>query len=738
MLKSHVHQNQFLLVLLTTTVVIMGFPGATSAQENQFQPMVLLDDNPRQDSDRSWISRVHLRDVNEDDATDMISVKESISRTGERRLSFSWTANDNDKVPFAERVEFGPNRVVYREESDLILGSYARDMRSTMADLNGDSLADIIAVHTDSITNAITVSVHYNTGRISPRFLSSQALLTLPITSTAVHFVDMDGDEDLDVIGQTNVRGLNQAVVLLNTGGPTNFGPLSPPLSIGRADSMAQATIAVGDVNGDGLNDVVQSRQKQDYIYLNNGTARPFSASTTPQAVYHDDLASRIIRLKDLDNDGDLDLISIKGRSGQSRYFLNEGADGLFSKAPARVIGIAGARLCTLNVADYNRDGYKDLLTGQCAPGRSPIRLFVNSGNRVPFARLTPGVAGPVLLKIPQLDSADIDNDGDMDFLTLDDGRNMYLNNDFRQTPMPVLRVTTDEAVTEDVGSVYVDVELAEALTSPVRLEFGTRPLSAVNGQDAFKGIFSFVNGANIDKEVVNIKIIEPTGVLPQILVRSARALETAGALNFKVALDRATTQSVSLDIATHPVADGAKPGVDYYGKTETVTFAPGQRQQNFTVEILADSEREGVERFGLNLFNIQGAELAEPGAEIHGYIVDQRPATVRYGEPAHIDIVEGQSARVTLTLDRALDETASVRMITQAVSTASAGKDFREIDTVLRFQPGQKRRTVTVSTIDDRAKETIESFRVYIVDRAQNLRAPDRIWKTIRIIDND
>jgi len=234
MLKSHLHQTQFLPVLLVATVVTVGFPDTTSAQENQFQPMVLHDDNPRQDSDRSWVSRVHLRDVNEDNATDMISVKESISRTGDRRLSFSWTANDNDKIPFAERVEFGPNRVVYREETDLILGSYARDMRSTITDLNGDSLADIIAVHTDAITNAITLSVHYNTGRISPRFLSSQALLVLPVTSTAVHFVDMDGDGDLDVTGQASIQGLNQAVVLINTGDSTRFGPLSPPLLIGR------------------------------------------------------------------------------------------------------------------------------------------------------------------------------------------------------------------------------------------------------------------------------------------------------------------------------------------------------------------------------------------------------------------------------------------------------------------------------------------------------------------------
>jgi len=487
--------------------------------------------------------------------------------------------------------------------------------------------------------------------------------------------------------------------------------------------------------------------------------------------VSHDDLASRIIRLKDLDKDGDLDLISIKGRSGQSRYFLNEGADDLFSTAPARVIGIAGARLCTLNVADYNRDSFKDLLTGQCAPGQSPVRLFINSGSRIPFARLTPGVPGPVLQKIPQLDSADIDSDGDMDFLTVADSRNMYLNNDFRQTPMPMLRVTADEIVAEDTGSVYVNAELAQAQTSPVRLEFGTRPLSAVNGQDffgvferitfepgetqksirihileddeaeeleEFKGIFSFVNGANIDKDVVNIKIIEPDGTLPQIRARSAKALESDGELNFRIVLDRPTTQVVSLDISTRPIADGAKSGIDYNGKTETVTFAPGQQQQNFTVGILTDSEREGVEKFGLNLFNIQGAELAEPETEVFGYIVDQRPATVRYGEPAHIDIVEGQSARVTLTLDRALDETTSIRMITQAVSTATAGADFREIDTVVRFPPGQKRRAITVSTIDDRTKETVESFRVYIVDGAGNLRAPDRIWKTIRIIDND
>jgi len=75
--------------------------------------MVLTDKNSRTDSDRSWISSIHLHDVNDDSAPDMISVIESINRLVNNQLSFTWTANDYHKVPFAERLEFGPNRVMY-------------------------------------------------------------------------------------------------------------------------------------------------------------------------------------------------------------------------------------------------------------------------------------------------------------------------------------------------------------------------------------------------------------------------------------------------------------------------------------------------------------------------------------------------------------------------------------------------------------------------------------------------
>jgi hypothetical protein len=97
-----------------------------------------------------------------------------------------------------------------------------------------------------------------------------------------------------------------------------------------------------------------------------------------------DDLAGGVA-LEDFDRDGYLDIVvSAAGLSSQLRYFHNNG-DGTFSDftEAAGLTGLTGG--LNINHADYNNDGYPDVLVlrggWQGNDGRYPLSLLRNNGD---------------------------------------------------------------------------------------------------------------------------------------------------------------------------------------------------------------------------------------------------------------------------------------------------------------------------------------------------------------------
>jgi enediyne biosynthesis protein E4 len=184
--------------------------------------------------------------------------------------------------------------------------------------------------------------------------------------------------------------------------------------------------IAVGDINGDGLQDFFiggSSGYPGSFFVQNN------NATFTEKNFLSKREEDMGVLLFDCDSDGDLDLFCTSGSSQfltntllyQSRLYKNDGY-GNFER-DTMALPVMDASTCTLNACDYDKDGDLDLFVGgRITPVMYPLApqsfILQNNGKGV-FTNAT-GQVAPQLQKAGMVSSAiwsDYDNDGWMDLL---------------------------------------------------------------------------------------------------------------------------------------------------------------------------------------------------------------------------------------------------------------------------------------------------------------------------------
>ncbi|MEQ9441398.1 MAG: VCBS repeat-containing protein [Cyclobacteriaceae bacterium] len=186
--------------------------------------------------------------------------------------------------------------------------------------------------------------------------------------------------------------------------------------------------IAVGDVDGDGLDDFYVSgpADKQGHFFMqqSNGTFRDTRPMTNP-----DSLGEEMgVLLFDADNDGDLDLYTVGGSYEfqandphlQDHLYRNNG-QGQFTLDEAALPTLLSSGSC-VKAADYDQDGDLDLFVGgRVVPGNypAPPASYILNNDQGRFTNVTAEVL-PVLDSLGMISDAlwtDFDNDGQVDLL---------------------------------------------------------------------------------------------------------------------------------------------------------------------------------------------------------------------------------------------------------------------------------------------------------------------------------
>jgi hypothetical protein len=326
--------------------------------------------------------------------------------------------------------------------------------------------------------------------------------------STAVVLGDVNGDGHLDVV-VSNCNGPNR--LYLNSGGPDPFAGVAGLDITGDMDYTR--ALDLGDVDGDGDLDLVVGNTEQPdgsgptRLYFNNGSqADPFAdaaVSDIPNALFE----TKAVALRDIDGDGDLDLVAA-AFEGQTWLYLNNGTADPFSDHIAHPVSQGDAQTKAMALGDVDNDGDLDVVLGI---ENQPNALFLNNGSTHPFSDT---VAIPITLDADPtraLALGDLDGDGDLDLVAangIDDSEvvfpnKLYLNLDpatpFSGTVGLTVTADADPTWALALGDVDGDADLDLVVGNFVDPEGYANKLYLNNGTaDPFSGTVAITVSTHI------------------------------------------------------------------------------------------------------------------------------------------------------------------------------------------------------------------------------------------------
>ena len=385
-------------------------------------------------------------------AIDQTNINTACSSTALSKW-YSYTPNVNAMVTVSSdliaNICKDTNFSVYTGNCLTGLTCIASDDNSGNINCNSGNNFSNLSTKTFEVTAGVTYYIVWDDKWSADGFDFSltQVPIIIPITYTTqtistinssfnICVVDMNGDHKDDIVGinATNMRIHTQG----NT--PGNFTVTDHNFSFSGATTAALLpnwSMAAGDYNRDGFNDLVLGNGSGATIITSLNSGANYSATVPGQYIF-----SQRTNFSDLNNDGNLDIF-VCHDIAPSCYYLNNGSGNLSFYQSTVTPGSMNIATSTGNYAtlftDFDNDGDSDVFVSKCSG--PPCELYRYDGNNT-YTNIS-ATAGINVTPIQTWSSAiaDFDNDGDMDIIiTASANLHKYFRNNLDTTN------TTEEA----------------------------------------------------------------------------------------------------------------------------------------------------------------------------------------------------------------------------------------------------------------------------------------------------
>ncbi|WP_281233920.1 T9SS type A sorting domain-containing protein [Flavobacterium gelatinilyticum] len=322
---------------------------------------------------------------------------------GDNDIDLLVNSKDDAKLAWLENTDglgfYGKQHIITESVTSGNITPYAYP-----ADLDGDGDLDIIC------TNKSVLFWYENDGLGN---FNIQHVINSKSSPTIIRAKDIDGDGDMDII-----CGVYESAKIswYKNDSKGNFGP-ELIIADTQNNNSSLTSMEIADMDGDNNPDIIASEFSRDtYFYRNKNGLGDFelvynSVFSKLQAVYP----------ADVDGDGDNDIVGVSAQGGRPFdsviwYENTTGKGDFMSKHDITEETIEGK---AIHAADIDNDGDIDVFTvSGNSRTSSVLTLFENDG-KGSFA------AGKIIHEISDyfvgqdVKTADVDNDGDLDILTV-------------------------------------------------------------------------------------------------------------------------------------------------------------------------------------------------------------------------------------------------------------------------------------------------------------------------------
>ncbi len=333
------------------------------------------------------------------------------------------------------------------------------------------------------------------------------------------------------------------------------------------------------------------------------------------------------------------------------------------------------------------------------------------------------------------------------------------------QLSLNPVAVTLTEGTGTDPLALYT-VNLSQQSSQAITADFSTAGIEAIAGDDFVlnNGVLTLAPGetiATLTVTVIGDALNEAaesfqvsldaannaalgdrigTGIIldddlpPTVSIQSNTVVEDSGQMVFTIALDAESGQVVTVDYQTNPGSAIAPDDFTAIPPT-TLTFRPGDLEQQVTVAVVADNLDEAdTEQFTVTLSDVRNANLGD-SVGVGTILDDDLLPNVAISDAVGSEFAGEAVFTVTLDAPSSKPITVGYRTVSE---NAIAPDDFTAIaaDT-LTFSPGETQQFITVAIANDSLHESdSESFRVELTSPG-NVTLGDSVGIGT-IIDND